>query len=46
MKYRVLQYLPYANHQTLKVVLVVLTLAAMVLAGGAPECTSSASCGG
>ena len=44
MKSLMLRYLPYLNYQTLMVILVLLVLAAMVLAGGAPECTSAASC--
>ena len=36
MKHRILQYLPYLNRETLMVVYVLLILAAMVMAGGAP----------
>lgn len=46
MKDRILCYLPYVNQQTLTVIFVLLTLAAMALAGGAPPCTGSTSCSG
>ena len=46
MKHRILRYLPYANPQILMVVFVLLILAAMALAGGAPECFSATSCSG
>ncbi len=36
MKHRILQYLPYVNQQTLMVIYILLILAAMVMAGGAP----------
>lgn len=44
MKYGFLRYLPYVNQQTLMVIFVLLILAAMALAGGAPECFSATSC--
>lgn len=36
MKHRILHYLPFVNQQTLMVVYILLILAAMVMAGGAP----------
>lgn len=36
MKHRILQYLPYLNQQTLTVIYILLILAAMAIAGGAP----------
>jgi len=36
MKHRILQCLPYLNRETLMVIYVMLVLAAMVMAGGAP----------
>lgn len=36
MKHRILKYLPHVNQQTLTVIYVLLILAAMALAGGAP----------
>jgi hypothetical protein len=39
-----LRYLPYANPQMLMVIFVLLILAAMALAGGAPECTAATTC--
>lgn len=45
MKRLVLRYVPYLSYQTLMVVFMLLVLAAMALAGGAPECVG-ATCGG
>ncbi len=36
MKRRILQYLPHLNQQTLTVIYILLILAAMAIAGGAP----------
>lgn len=36
MKHRIMQCLPYLNRETLMVVYVLLILAAMAMAGGAP----------
>lgn len=36
MKHRITQYLPYVNQQTVAVIYVLLILAAMIMAGGAP----------
>ena len=45
MKHHAYRYLPYLNQQTLKVILLLLTLAAMAIAGGAPECAGGSHCG-
>lgn len=44
VKDQIRRYLPYVNQQTVTIILVVLTLAAMAVAGGAPVCTGG-SCG-
>lgn len=39
MKNRMLKYLPYVNQQTVTAIYIVMILAAMALAGGAPVAT-------
>lgn len=36
MKHRILRYLPYVNRQTLSVIYILVIVAAMAMAGGAP----------
>ena len=45
MKSKMVRLMPHLNENTVKVVLVVLTLSMMALAGGAPLCTGTANCG-